>query len=1178
MPARSAKEAMKLFSRQIDQRSYNLLALGFFTVMVGIMVASGFIAHYQPDTDPLLGSSDLHFRFYGVLLGFVVAVALFWSYLRGYKLALNLSTLIAVVTVTLGLNADAFASGVPQAIWIPFILALAVTHFRWALFVFSFTVGLLLYRFPNAFQSRLGIHVTLIILVLLSVGRLVQNLLLKNAAAAEQKARDMAADLAGKNQQLKQSQDELDATLAAIPDTLFELDEVGTFLTIRCHDEGLLIAPRQELLGRKVSDVVPEPAATIFLQALAEAGLQGTSYGKVIKLLLAQGDAWFELSVARKDFVGQAGQRFILLARDITMRHRAQEEARRLSQVIEQSPEAIVMTDRETRIVYVNPAFTQSSGYLAADALGRRAAFLGSGGTSRETKQAMWQTLDEGKAWHGEFINRRKGGAEYIEEVIISPLRNAGGEVTHYVAIKRDITALRQQEQAIARDRNRLINVLSGTGAGPWEWDVASGRLTLDGASAQMVGCSLKDFGGDHLEAWRSRSHPDDRILLEERLAEHLAGDSERFEIEYRIRHADGHWVWIQLRGKVIDWSEARRPLTMYGVHLDVTAQKQADEQRRYLEGVLHSAIEAIGEGFSVYDANDRLTWCNEQYRRLYPISGPAFTPGSSFEEIVRYGVAYGQYPDAEADPEAWVQRRLAAHRQAKADFIQKLPDGRWLDVRERKTADGSTVGFRVDITEFVLAKQAAEAANRAKSEFLATMSHEIRTPLNSILGMAQVLASPEIADPRCRDYGRVILESGSSLLSILNDLLDLAKVEAGRIELDKRPWRPQQLLLDILGLFQGNAHAKGLAIKAVWDGPSTQHYLADAFRLQQMLANLVANALKFTLSGSIAIRISEIRRDERGAWLECAVTDTGIGIPRDKQAMLFQAFTQADSSTTRRFGGSGLGLSIVRHLAESMGGEVGLESEEGKGSRLWFRVCAAPVACPAPDDAGLSGKAQPAGLVASFRGRVLVAEDNALERKVLGTLLSRLGLDVAFARDGYEAFDAAMANPRPDLIMMDCLMPELDGYSAARKIREWESESGLPRLPIAAVSASAFAEDRQRCLESGMDYFLAKPVAVSDLRQILAERMNAALPVDGARGEAGKKPGMFDRAALRLAIEALVPLLESGKFDALQHFDTLQQQAANSDIAPEIDDITNLVKTFQFQTALGRLRALIGD
>jgi CheY-like chemotaxis protein len=161
---------------------------------------------------------------------------------------------------------------------------------------------------------------------------------------------------------------------------------------------------------------------------------------------------------------------------------------------------------------------------------------------------------------------------------------------------------------------------------------------------------------------------------------------------------------------------------------------------------------------------------------------------------------------------------------------------------------------------------------------------------------------------------------------------------------------------------------------------------------------------------------------------------------------------------------------------------------------------------------------------------------------------------------------------------MMDCLMPELDGYSAARKIREWESELGLPRLPIAAVSASAFAEDRQRCLESGMDYFLAKPVAVSDLRQILAERMNAALPVDGARGEAGKKPGMFDRAALRLAIEALVPLLESGKFDALQHFDTLQQQAANSDIAPEIDDITNLVKTFQFQTALGRLRALIGD
>ncbi len=1169
---------MKLFSRQIDQRSYNLAALGFFTVMVGVMVVSAFIAHYHPETHPLVGSSDFHFRFYGVLLGLVMAVALFLSYLRGNALALKLSTLIAVVTVAAGLKAEAFDSSVPQAIWIPFILALAVTHVRWALFVFSFTVVLILYRFPNAFQSRLGIHVTVILLVLLTIGRLVQNLLLKNAADAEQKARDMAADLAGKNQQLKQSQDELDATLAAIPDTLFEMDEAGTFLAIRCHDEGLLIAPRQDLLGRKAGDMLPEPAAPIVLQALAEAAVQGTSYGKVIKLPLVQGDAWFELSVARKDAAGQAGHHFIVLGRDISTRHRAEEEARRLSQVIEQSPEAIVMTDCKTRIVYVNPAFTQTSGYLAADVMGRHAVFLGSGRTPPETKQAMWQALNEGKVWHGEFINRRKTGDEYIEQVCISPLRNAGGEVTHYVAIKRDITALRQQEQEIARDRNRLINVLSGTGAGPWEWDVAAGRLILDDASARMVGCSLKAFGDDHLQAWRDRIHPDDRMLFEGRLAEHLTGDSERLEIEYRIRHADGHWVWLQLRGKVIDWSEARRPLAMYGVHLDITAQKQADEQRRYLEGVLHSAIEAIGEGFSVYDANDRLTWCNEQYRLLYPISGPAFAPGSTFEEIVRYGVAHGQYPEAVDDPEAWIQRRLAAHRQTEANFIQKLPDGRWLDVRERKTTDGSTVGFRVDITEFMQAKQAAEAANRAKSEFLATMSHEIRTPLNSILGMAQVLASPEMADPRCRDYGRVILESGSGLLAILNDLLDLAKVEAGRIELDNRPWLPQQLLQDIQGLFQGNAHAKGLAMSAVWDGPSAQHYLADAFRLQQMLANLVANALKFTPSGSIAIQISEIGRDERGARLEFAVTDTGIGIPRDKQASLFQAFTQADSSTTRRFGGSGLGLSIVRHLAELMGGEVGLTSEEGRGSRLWFRVCLVPLAGAVPGDTAVPGKLEAAGLVASFQGRVLVVEDNALERKVLGTVLTRLGLEVAFARNGYEAFDAAIAHPRPDLIMMDCLMPELDGHSAARKIRAWESSTGLPRVPIAAISASAFTEDRQRCLESGMDHFLPKPVVVSDLRQMLAERLNAALPADGATGEAVEKCGTFDRVALRTAIEALTPLLESGKFDALQHFDALQRQAANTDIAPEINDIADLVKTFQFEIALGRLRALIND
>lgn len=1169
---------MKLPSYRASPRGYNLAALGFFTIMVAIMVVNSLVATYNPDIHPVIGNSELHFRFYGTLLGLVMAVALFLSYLRGHILALKLSTLIAVVTITMGLQAHAFDNSVPQAIWIPFILALAVTHIRWALFVFAITLVFICYRFPNAFESRLGIHVTVIMLVLLTFSRLVQDLLLKNAAAAEHKARNMAADLASKNRALEISQNDLDATLAAIPDVLFEMDESGTYLSIRTNDDGLLAAPRPELLGRTVSDILPPQSAAIVLEALAEAKAHGRSYGKVLQLPLPQGDAWFELSVARKDIAGHDGHHFIVLSRDITTRHRAEEEAQRLSQVIEQSPEAIIITDRETHIAYANSAFTQTSGYGVEEAIGQPAVFLSSGQTPAATKQAMWSALRRGEVWRGEFINRRKDGSPYLEEAIISPLRDSSGKVTHYVAIKRDITALREQEHEITRDRNRLINVLSGTGAAPWEWDIAAGKLILDGASAHMVGCTLAELGDDHLHAWQNRIHPEDLPVLAARLAEHLTGDSERCEIEYRIRHTDGHWVWIQMRGKVINRSRDNTPLAMFGVHLDISAHKEAEEQRRYLESILHSAIEAIGEGFSIYDSADRLTWCNEQYRRLYPQSAGALTIGRTFEEILRYGIAHGQYPEAEADPEGWLGKRLAAHRQSQSDFVQKLPDGRWLDVRERKTADGAIVGFRVDITELMHAKQAAESANRAKSEFLATMSHEIRTPMNSILGMAQMLCGPEVTDPRCRDYGRVILESGRTLLGILNDVLDLAKVEAGRVELDLNPCQPRDLVTDIQALFRGNAQGKDLLLTARWEGPAEQGYLADAHRLKQMLANLVSNAIKFTPRGSVDVCISEIARNADVATLEFAVADTGIGIPAAKQAGLFQPFTQADSSTTRRFGGSGLGLSIVRNLAELMGGSAGLESEEGKGSRLWFRI-PAPLAAATPlgDEANAANQAR-AGLVPSFSGTVLVAEDNALERKVLGTLLNRLGLTVSFAGDGYEAVRAACAEARPDLVLMDCVMPGLDGYAAVREIRQHEARYCLPRLPVVAISASVFAENRDRCRQSGMDHFLPKPFVLSDLRQVLDDLLISTMAKADNPASAAAPARVFDRQQLQQAVAALTPLLELGKFDALQRFADLQAAAAGTDVAAEVDDIAEAVKNFQFPIALGRLRALLDN
>lgn len=381
-------------------------------------------------------------------------------------------------------------------------------------------------------------------------------------------------------------------------------------------------------------------------------------------------------------------------------------------------------------------------------------------------------------------------------------------------------------------------------------------------------------------------------------------------------------------------------------------------------------------------------------------------------------------------------------------------------------------------------ARVAAEAANVAKSRFLATMSHEIRTPMNGILGMAQILFhESSLSDEDRKEFAKIILDSGQTLLTLLNDTLDLSKVESGKMELSLSAFQPQQLMAEIAQLFTQSAQAKGLQIETVWSGPAGKHYEGDAIRLRQMLTNLVGNGIKFTQQGYVRIEGAVVETREDGALLEFAVRDSGVGVPVDKQSRLFQPFSQADDSVTREFGGSGLGLSIVRSLAELMGGSVGLESEPGTGSRFWFRawvgVMAADVAQPPEKEAG--GDVLQAGMV-------LVVEDIPMNRQVAEKLLEKLGAPVFCVENGLEAVELLQQGARFDLVLMDLDMPVMDGLTATRKIRAWEAETGQARTPIIALTAGAFAEDKQRCLDAGMDDFLTKPVALQSLSASLTE------------------------------------------------------------------------------------------
>ncbi|MBU0764176.1 MAG: PAS domain S-box protein [Bacteroidetes bacterium] len=760
---------------------------------------------------------------------------------------------------------------------------------------------------------------------------------------------------------------------------------------------------------------------------------------------------------------------------DITERKRSEhkliESEERYRKVFNTIIDGLFISDTKGNIIDANNAACRIYGYSQDEFRKMNATQLIAPHYHSEFRNFIRQIIHHG-IYSGETIDVRKDGSTFHTEVRGTTVSYQGKK--HYLVIMRDVTEQRKAENALRENEYMLRRTQQIAKVGSYKTDLINRKTYWSEETINILGYNPADFNYDLQQIEELAIHPKDRDIFKNAYRrEHTRDDD--ISLEYRVILPTKKIKYINTTARVT-YNDKGNPVAVIGSVHDITERKIAEMALRESEEKFRTFMETATDMMNIVNKNLRIIYANAAFYKnmgydeeeligmhvadlLHPDSREKYyTPEKHTELINKGSVSYEVTWITRTGREIIGELRIVAIYDENRNFAGSR--GIFHDITDRKKFE----------QELIRAKERAEESDRLKSAFLANMSHEIRTPLNGILGFSQMLKETGYSKKQKEEFVDIITKSGNQLLDIISDILDISTIEAGEVSIHKEKFNLNNLLDDIRKLFVSSVALeknKKPEFKTSYDLPDKESLInSDPGKLQIILNNLVSNAFKFTKKGFIEMGYRVV--SDR---LEFYVKDTGIGIPPDKQKIIFERFRQADDSHTRRFGGTGLGLSIARGFVELLGGSLWLESEPGKGSAFYFTVpYTSESATVRKEKNGKKGNIDWSNLT------ILIAEDEEMNYRLLDTILHGYGAHIHWAKNGYEAVDIVSRNA-VDIVLMDIKMPEMDGFTAIKKIRKIK-----PGIPVLAQTAIAMPDELRKLSKSGFSDYLIKPINRNDL------------------------------------------------------------------------------------------------